>query len=299
MKQITNIIPTSTARRIAEKLVGKEGIKVIFPEENKDFPDGEIDPSVNGIKEIKGEIVALHSGAPRPNRGLRELKMLLKIISRNSNCPVKVVLLYPPYARSDNILEIGKTNAAEDLIEELISCCGVKKIYTIDAHFSCKGWAKNLIEKGFLINVSVVDLLIRIAKEKYPDIIVLAADKGAERRIGDENIKGIEKERISPYVVKIKKIPEKVSGKDVLIIDDMISTGGTAIEDSKQLIEVGAKKVVVAVTHVIIPSGIKKVAGKCELCLATNTINHGDIFSDEEKVNIIDISDLIAETIRK
>ncbi|MCK4781719.1 ribose-phosphate pyrophosphokinase [Candidatus Parcubacteria bacterium] len=284
---VCNIIPTTAAEHIAKKLEDGRGLKIIFPDKNKEgsryFPDGEVYTRLSKINEINGRTVVLHSGAPNPDKGLIELEILLEIISRDSVRPIEVFFTYFPYARQDNVWKIGETNTARNLIEKLVNYYNVEKIYIIDAHFSHREWVKNYP----IVNVSAVDLLKNSALAKYPEIIFLAPDIGSQKRTG---LKGTEKKRKDSHNVEIKEITENVSDKTVGVVDDMIGTGNTLVDFYDECRSAGVKKVVAAATHGVIPSGAEKVFQKYDGFYLTNTV-------DNPRANI-DISGLVARAIR-
>ena len=84
----TSLVFTSTTEHLLENLKKKaKGLKFILPEKNKEgkrfFPDGEVYMRIRGVKNLKGKrVVVLHSGAPNPNDGLIELKLLLHILDK-------------------------------------------------------------------------------------------------------------------------------------------------------------------------------------------------------------------------
>jgi len=287
-----NIIATSQTEHIGKKLA-KKGLKVIFPEKNREgkryFPDGEVYVKISKAEKLGGRTIVLHSGAPRPNDGLIELEMILEILEKSKAKPIELFFTYFPYGKQDNIFEKGETKAAENLIRKLVDYYDISKIYVIDAHFQGREWVK----KYPMINVSAVDLLIQSALKDYPEAIFLPPDVGSERRTRLK-LKGLKKKRIDSYLVKIKSDEEFkriVKGKVVGVIDDMVETGATLVPFYEECKKCRAKEVIALITHGVLAEGIKRIKSKYSKLYLTNTI-------DRKEANV-DITDLIFQTIAK
>jgi ribose-phosphate pyrophosphokinase len=281
----TQIIPTTNSEYLAKDLAKNPKFHVNFMQKNNDgkrfFPDGEIYMRVDGIK--KGKIVVLHSGIPNPNDGILELEFILTYLKDRKSGPIELFLTYFPYSRQDKAFLKGEINIAESLIKKWTKIYGVKKIYVVDAHFAGKKWLK----KYPVLNVEAFKNLIKIAKEKYPEIVFIFPDKGSSRRT---KITGVSKKRKDSYSVEIShdnKFKEKVKGKVVGVVDDMIGTGGTMVRIGEKLKELGAQKIIALSTHGVLESEITKVAKAYDELFLSNSINC--------KNANVDISNLISE----
>lgn len=282
-----NIIATTQAEYLGEKLKGDKDFNIIFTGKNREnaryFPDGEVYVKLPGASQLRGRIVILHTGAPKPNAGLAELKMVLEILKQNNSGPIEIFFTYFPFCMQDHIKDEGETNTAENIIRELVNYYQVKKIYIIDAHFSNKEWMK----KYPVININVSKLLIDRALADYPDLVTLAPDIGSQLRIG---IQGAEKERKNSFEVNIKSdkdFQNLVKGKTIGAVDDLLETGETMSQFYDECKKYGAERVIAIITHGVLESGIKRVRDKYEKLYLTNSINR-------EEANI----DLINEIIK-
>jgi len=280
----TCVIFTSTTEHLLKNLKTKaENLEFIIPEKNKEgerfFPDGEIYMRLSRIKKLKGKrVIVLHSGAPNPNDGLIELKLVLQILKDHGIKP-ELFLTYFSYGQQDKTFELGETNVAEGLVKKFINYYGVKKIYIIDPHFGKMEWAK----KYPIISVSAVQILLDKARQDFGEnILFLSPDKGGKRRTG---ISGFNKKRINSYQVETFSTNINVKGKTIGVIDDLLETGGTLSRFCEVIIKSGAKEVFALITHGVLNSGIKRIKNKYSKVYMTNTIN-------KKGVNV-DITDLI------
>ena len=278
-----NIICTTAAEHIGKRLATDYGFNVIFPDKNREgkrcFPDGEVYSRISGIDNLRGRTIILHSGAPDPNAGLTELRMNLKILKKAKIKP-EVFFTYFPYGKQDQEFVKGETNAAKDLVEELVNYYRVKRIYIIDVHFSQRRWLSEKkwfwFRKYPVINISVVDLLRQAALRDYPDLIFLTPDTGGQKRTG---LAGTRKKRFDSYTIEIKSDEEfkaAVRGKRIGVIDDLLETGGTLAGFSEECTKYGALEAVALITHIVLPEGVQKIRSKYAKIYATNTINTGE-----------------------
>ncbi len=281
----TSLIFTSAAEYLYSSLKEKmSAVDFIFLDKNKEgqrfFPDGETYARISPVTQLKNNrVVVLHSGSPKPNEGLVELELVLQILKDHQIKP-EVFFTYFPYGRQDKIFEIGETNVAENLVRKLVNYYGVKKIYTIDAHFGKMPWTKEYpIE-----NLSALPFLVKKNREDFgSEVLFMSPDKGGKRRTG---VEGLEKTRINSFEVTLSSSAIPMEGKVIGVIDDMIETGGTLLRFCEFANNAEAKKVIALITHGVLDTGIKKAEKAFNKVYLANTINR--------KEANIDITDLIA-----
>lgn len=285
----TVIIPTSSAEHIGAKLKAL-GAGVMFLDKNKDgkgvFPDGEVYARISGVGSLAGKrAVVLHSGMPGPNRGLIELFNVLRILKEPAESreagnkkyaytklakpkSVEVFFLYFPYGMQDKIFQTGEAGMAEHLMDILTKYYGVKRIYAIDLHSSEAEW---LNKYPVVMLTAEAEILEALEKDGLTDVVRVAPDLGSQVRLG---ITGFDKKRINSFEVEMqasKKID--VGGKVAVVWDDLIETGGTMVRAKDKLLGLGAKEVVAAATHGVMPTGVERVCGAYSRLYLSNTIN--------------------------
>lgn len=283
------IIPTSSVTHLAKNILSKSSdFKIVFLAGNKEgkriFPDGEVYVRIPEAKLFKNKrVIILHSGASRPNDGLAELELILRVLKDANVKSIEVFFAYFPYSQQDKVFKVGEANAAENLIKKLIDYYGVEKIYAIDAHF----WGNAWVKKYPISNVSAVPILIKKAKEEFGEnILFLSPDKGGKRRT---NILGAKKRRINSFKTEMVLPKMNFRGKIIGVIDDLLETGGTLSRFSELAKNAGAKKSLALVTHGVLTSGIIRVKKAFSKLYLTNTI--------KQKGETVDITDLILKTI--
>jgi len=263
------IISGSASKTVAEDLSKKLQIP-LAKTISKRFPDEEL--YIRILDDLSGEdVTIIQTTYPDPN--IIELFLLQNAVKETDAKKVTVVIPYFGYARQDKKFENGEPISAK-AIARIISL-NADRIITVDPH-------KEHILDFFTVKAhscSAVPTLAEYLKKKNIDMI-LAPDKGAlERAKQASKIIGcdfdyMEKTRIDGKTVKIKPKNLEVRNKNVAIIDDIISTGGTMAKSIKQLKKNEAKKIFVACTHGLFAGdSVKKLTDAgCNEIISTDTI---------------------------
>jgi ribose-phosphate pyrophosphokinase len=296
----TRILIVGPASQLLGVKIAKElGIEVINTEVKK-FPDGENYLRINIEDEtiIAGkEVIIIQSTGPSPNNNqnarLMELFMMIDSVKRMGAIKIVVVVPYLAYARQDKIFRPGETQFGNVIIQ-IINCLGIDEFYTVDVHApvvldkcSCK-----------VINIDPMKLLADYIKTLGAnDIVVVSPDKGAIERSKafakhfGENIPVDIFEKIRDVKTGEIKMSGKLSlkGKDVVIADDIIATGGTmatAIELAKRS---EANRIYAVATHAllldqakyrILKAGADKIVGTDSIDNEVSTVSLAKIIVD-------------------
>jgi len=245
---------------------------------------------IPGIK--KEDSILLHRLYPEQNTAIFQAVLMLDTLKR-AGASTTLVSPYLPYSRQDKTFKDGEALSAE-IVCNLLADAGAKKLVTIDCHFLKKEgtftYGKLEIE-----NISANKLLIEHAKKIAGEIEVISPDAGANYLVSEFGGKSMEKKRGEYQEGKeaYRKIESmerdfEVKGKNILILDDMISTGGTMIKAVENVKKGGAGKVYCAATHgFFLKESLKKLKEVSDGVFVTDSIP-----SDASEVSI---KPLIAE----
>ena len=243
-------------RRIAEDLGSRS-----YVIHKKVFPDGEsyvrVETSVKG-----NDVILVQTSYPEQDKRLLELFFAIDALHDHGALNIRVILTYLAYARQDREFLPGEAVSVRTLLR-LLSNIGVDTLYVVDLHKpeSLKyfaGQARNIIP------FKVFSSKLRDMRLKDP--IVVSPDLGASHRANAlASELGCECFIIKKYRDRITgrirhELPKNidVSGKEVVIVDDIISTGGTVANIASFLRRCGASKVFVVASHGLFVDGALK-----------------------------------------
>jgi len=276
----------SLGRKIAETLKAR-----IVPVNLKTFPDGEYCLRLEGDI-TKEEVVVVQTTGPPQDTNVMQLLLMLDAAKDLGAKKLTVVVPYLAFARQDKRFLAGEAVSGETLIK-LIESCGVDQFITVNIH--AKNTLKNF--KGLTKNLSAITLLADYFKSRgLEGAFSLSPDKGA---IGlaedaDKILRGgygwLKKER-DRYTGEIQ-VEDKslyVNGRDVVVFDDIISTGGTIARAIKMLKTQGARKVYAACVHPlligearnkIIESGAEEIVGTDSIPSSVGTVSLAPLIAE-------------------
>ncbi len=255
----------------------------------KQFSDGEIYVKIEDDVAHKEVYVVASTGAPAKN--LVELFFLLDALMRAGAQKINLFFTYFGYARQAVALP-GEASSAQ-LICTILKKFPLHKIYSMHIHSAD-------LMKTFLTFTNVIDINFFCNLAKNYDTIA-APDKGAAEFAQNvanacaKEIVFLHKMRPEHEKVRIESVDGIVSGKKILLVDDIISTGRTLIEAGTMLKKLGALEVSAAATHGVFSEGsYERLEESClKKIYVTNTLKN---FS-KGKVDVIDISSFIERTI--
>ncbi len=263
------IIGGTASKKVAEDL-SKELNVPVANTISKRFPDDEF--YVRILDDISKEhVIIVQTTYPDPN--IIELLILQNAVKESKAKEISVVIPYFGYARQDTKFQDGEPISAKAMAK-LIGI-NTDRVITVDPH-------KEHILDFFptsAFSCSAIPEIAKYLKNKNIDMI-LAPDKGALNRAknASEIIKCdfdyMEKTRIDGETIEIKPKKLNAKNKNVAIIDDIISTGGTMAKSIQHLKKHGAKNVIVACTHGLFAgNAIKKLkSAGCNEIISTDTI---------------------------
>lgn len=235
----------SLAREVADNLdtpLGNVHLNV--------FPDGEI--GVQVLENVQNrDVFVIQSIAHRPNFYYMELLILIDALRRASVRSIIAVIPYYGYARQDRRPMKVNVPITAKLMANLLERTGTDRVITVDLHTDqVQGFfdipVDNLLTRHAFVNA--------LRCEALADLVVAAPDMGSIRFAKDfakdltADIVVINKKRAGK-VITIENVIGNVSGKSVLLVDDIWSTGATLQEAAKVCRRAGATYIIVAVVH--------------------------------------------------
>jgi len=286
------VISGSSSEDLAKKVAKKLGANLI-KSELRVFPDGESKITLKG-KPQKNKIIVVQSTYPPVDENLVQT---LAIIAKASEYGTEVIAVMPymGYARQDREFLPGEVITMK-VIAKLFKSVGTSKIIVVDIHSMIGLKYFNIKSKNV---TAIPDLAKYFSKLKLRNPLVVSPDHGGKERakefakfLNTEYIT-LEKQRdrkTGKVAIKSTNFDE-IAGRDLILVDDMISTGGSIIKSTEFLKKQKCARVFVACTHALFRNGAEKKiknAGVTKI-ISTNTI--------PGKTSLVDVSDTIAKAI--
>ena len=287
-----SVIAGNSSEEIAKELTKKIKANLIKTEV-RIFPDGESKITLKG-KLSKDKIIVVQSIYPPVDSNLfRALCLISK--AKEYSSEVVIVVPYLGYARQDREFLPGEIVSMQ-VLGQLFRGAGASKIIVVDIH-------SEIGLKHFKIkseNVTAIpDLVNHFKKMKLKNPLIISPDQGGTLRAKEfaycfkSEFLSLEKKRdrkTGKVQIKTENLKE-VSGRDLILVDDMISTGGSIIKATEFLKKQKCKRVFVACTHALLINDAEKKIKKAGVTkiISTNTI--------PGKTSIVDVSNTIARAI--
>lgn len=240
--------------------------------EYKTFPDGESYSQI--ASDLEDEVTIIQS-TPRDS----DIIYLLQLLDICREKKVTLVIPYFGYARQDKIFKTGEPMTARAIAYALNPFLGEKgRVYTVNihapsvlSHFECA--ASNLDATPLLAE--------KVRSFGLHDPVVISPDKGAVAmaKIAASNLGSecdyLEKTRLSGTEVSMAPKEIKVAGRDVIVFDDMIATGGTMATAITLLRKQGARRVFLSAVHPVLTGNavLKLCRSGVEAVIATDTLD--------------------------
>ena len=263
------------------------------------FPDGEVDIKV--YDDIRGgDVYVLQPTCPPVNDNWVELLLLCDTLRRASAGRITAVMPYYGYARKDRKDE-GRVPISAKVVANTLVGAGVDRVLTLDMHAAqIQGFydipVDHLYAKPVLMK-AVADLDIEQPMIVSPDVGGIKMARAWAKRFATD-LAIVDKRRVSGSEIAVEHMIGDVDGRNVIVVDDMISTGGSISEAARIVRENGAEQIVLAVSHAVFcgPAVDRLDACPADKILVTDTIPVSG--PAPENIEVISVAGLLAQAIR-
>lgn len=235
------------------------------------------------------------------NHSIMELLLMIDAVRRASAARITAVVPYYGYAKQEKKTS-GREPISAKLVANMITVAGADRVLTVDLHSPA-------IEGFFDLPVDhlrATPLLARaFRRDTDGDIVVVSPDAGGVQRAEDFRQRAggslaiISKQHPAADMTEMVEMVGDVDGKTAVIVDDMISTGGTLVQGAKLLKERGAAKIYVCATHGIFAGDAINLMEDSPIddVMVTDTIPLPEY--GKGRVRVVSVAPLIAEAIMR
>lgn len=266
------------------------------------FPDSELHIEIQDS--LRGcDVFLIEPTCPPVDEHLLELFLMADACRRAGTTHLTAVIPYFGYARQDRRAH-GREPVSARLVADLIAASGIQRVVVVDSH-------SRAVESAFAIpleHVSAIPILADAVRPSvHKDVVVVSPDLGAVKmaeryaKLLDLSVAMIHKSRISGAEVTVQRIVGDVRGREILVVDDMITTGSTIEKAILALLEAGCSSsgIKVVATHGLFVGNAGERLGK----LPIEKIYVSDSVPVPERTQLpIQVSSLVpllAETIQR
>ena len=302
MRRIVLVSGTSNptlSKKISEFL----DVPLVNPQIRR-FANGEIYCEIE--KNVRGADVFLIQSTCAPvNENLMELLIILDALKRASALSITAVVPHYGYSRQDR-KSAPRTPITAKLVADMMTVAGASRVVTMDLHAGqIQGFFNIPFDNIFASPV----LLEYIQKNLNRDnLVCISPDAGGVERVRhfakklSTELALIDKRRTGPNVAEAMNVIGDVKGKDCIIIDDMIDTGGTLVQAAKALRKNGANKIYAAATHPVFSDPAIQRISECEELeevIVTDTIPLCPEARKIAKIKVVSTADILSKAIHR
>jgi len=280
------------ARRIAEAL-GRPLAQVTI----RNFSDGEI--WVKYEENIRGVDLFIIQSTFAPADNLLELLILIDAARRASARRITAVIPYFGYARQDR-KDQPRVSITAKLVANLITEAGADRVITMDLHSpQIQGFFDIPLDHLYASTV----LMKAIWDEHLHNVAVVAPDVGSARLARsyakrlEADLVLVDKRRPDHNVAEVLTVIGDVAGKNAIIVDDIIDTGGTFVHCAEALKKAGAQQVIGACTHPVLSGNAIERIEQCDAISHIYVTDTIPLRRTSPKLRVISVAQLFAEAI--
>jgi ribose-phosphate pyrophosphokinase len=249
------------------------------------------------------DVFVIQSFSRPVSNHIMELLITLDALRSASAKRITAVVPYFSYARSDK-KDAPRISIAGRLMADLFKTAGANRVLTMDLHAdSVHGFFSIPVD-----HLTAVPIICRhfLGRLDISNTVVVATDAGGAKRAGrfakkmNTSMAIIDKRRISDTDVVQGLVVGDVKGKDAIIFDDEISTGGTMITSVETLEKAGVRKIYLGATHPVLSGpAVKNLKdASIEEIVVTNTVEIPRS-KKMEQLNVLSVGPLFAEAIKR
>jgi ribose-phosphate pyrophosphokinase len=297
------LVSGSSNLTLAKKISEVLDVALVDPQ-IKRFANGEIYCEIE--KNVRGaDVFVIQSVTYPANDHLMELLIMLDALKRASAQSVTAVIPHYGYSRQDRKV-IPRTPISAKLVADLLTTAGSTRVITMDLHAGqIQGFFNipfdNIYASPVLLNYMMDNL-------QSDDLVCVSPDSGGVERVRHYakklkcDLAMIDKRRVATNVAKAYNVVGDVKDKDLIIIDDMIDTGGTLVEAAKVLKSHGGQKIIACATHGVFSDPALERIAQCEdlsEVVVTDTVPMRAEAKKVKKIKVLSTADILAKAIHR
>ena len=302
MADAIKILAGNSNRALTEAIAAYLGVPLTRCQVRR-FADMEIFVEIQENVRGKDTFIVQSTSFPA-NDHLMELLIMTDALRRSSARRITAVIPYFGYARQDR-RSAGRTPISAKLVANLITRAGVDRVLTVDLHAGqIQGFFDIPTDNLFAAPVMVRDIKERLQLRNVavvsPDVGGVVRARALAKRL-DANLAIVDKRRERAGESEVMNIIGDVRGKNCILLDDIVDSGGTLCNAAEALLEQGADQVYAYITHGVLSGGaVARIsASKFKEMVVSDTIQPTEAMRVSKNIRVISIAPLIGEAIAR
>jgi len=267
----------------------------------RQFSDGEIYLQLK--ENVRGmDVFVIQPTCTPVDRNMMELLLMLDALKRSSAQRITAVLPYYGYARQDR-KDKPRVPISAKLVAALLERAGADRVLTLDLHAAqIQGFFDIPVDHLFAMPV----MIEYFRSLEIPALTVVSPDAGGVERARafakrlNSPLAIIDKRREEANVAEVMNVVGNVSGRNCLLVDDLIDTAGTLVKGAEALLEKGAASVSACATHAVLsgPAVSRIEESALKEVVFTNSIPLSEAARKSSRIKSLSIAKLMADAIR-
>ena len=301
MQESAKIFSGTATRYLAERITAASGERLGEVAISR-FSDGEFQPSFE--ETVRGELVFIVQSTVPPSDNLFELLLMVDAAKRASAKRIVAVIPYFGFARQDR-KDKPRVSIGAKLVANMLTAAGVDRVMTMDLHADqIQGFFEVPVDHLFASSI----FLPHIKEMGLPDLIMAAPDTGGTKRanayskhLGCDMAICYKQRKVANQIERMTVIGE-VTGKNVMLVDDMIDTAGTLTKAADMMMDLGALSVRAVCTHAVLSGDACQRIEDSALTelIVTDTIPLSpEKAAVSKKIKQLSVAQLFADVIRR
>ena len=268
------------------------------------FSDGET--MVEVLENVRGkDVFVIQSTCAPANDNLMELLIMADALRRSSAGRITAVMPYFGYARQDRRVRSARVPITAKVVADMLASVGICRVLTVDLHADqIQGFFYMPVDNVYSTPIMLDD----IKQQQLSNLMVVSPDVGGvvraramAKRLNDAELSIIDKRRSGPNKSEVMHIIGEPSGRNCIIIDDIVDTAGTLCSAAKELKKSGAISVRAYITHPVLSGAAIDNITRSVLdeVVVTDTIPLSDAAMRCSKIRVISLADMLAQAIKR